>query len=442
MLISEATQVSLSPFYKRADNPGLEWAGIAKKSFKETIGQRGISLYVHLPFCERLCTFCSYKPHITINHKVETVYIDKLIREWQLYLKLFGGKPLVKQIYFGGGTPTFFSPENLEKLISFIKQNAIVPPNAELTIEANVAGTTVSHLITLHKAGFKAIRLGIQDFDWKVQEEIKRRQDPLKVQHITALARSIGFEAIHYELLYGLPHQSRKTMISSIYKIKELMPERITLMKYQHEPKVSPGQKSFEMHLPVPEETLKLAEIGREMLMDAGYTEIGMGTYVLKKDPLYKAFHTKSIHRNQMGYTRFNTGLTVGIGAGAVGDTWNAIASNIKNIRDYYQCIDKGDLPVQAVREMSSEELLLRNHFYNLQCHLQTSWNGEEKSVVQKAEKRLRGYPFQNLIKFTESGLKVKKAGRQYIQAICCALNDVMATSGQTDKLMHPNGSI
>ncbi|MBA3901225.1 MAG: coproporphyrinogen dehydrogenase [Bacteroidetes bacterium] len=397
------------------ENVAAHWKNLLLEKFNATNGTKGISLYVHLPFCERLCTFCSFKPHITINHKVEQIYVDMLLKEWQLYLALFEKKPIIKQIYFGGGTPTFFTPENLKRIINFIKDTAEVSPKAELSIEANISNTSALHLTTLYKAGFNTISFGIQDFDHEVQQTIRRTQATGKVFHITSLARSVGFKVVNYDILYGLPNQSRKTIINTIYRINEIKPERISLLQYIHDPKSFPSQKPYEQKLPVPEEAMKLAEIARCMLLESGYTEIGMGVFVLKKDPLYKAFKHKTIHRNLMGYTQYQTEITVGIGAGAISDVWDAIAINRKKIRKYYQCLENGEIPINSCFKIDGAKLALRNHIYNLQCNLQTSWEGNEKGYLLKISKRFQSYPFQNLIKVSETGIKIKKAGRQYI---------------------------
>ncbi len=182
-----------------------QWTASVKKSFDETNATDGISLYIHLPFCESLCTYCGCNTRITVNHAVEEPYITALLNEWELYLKVFKDKPRIKELHLGGGTPTFFAPHNLKRLINGITSQAIVCDTAEFSVEAHPNNTTTEHLTTLYELGFRRLSLGIQDFDPKVQTIVNRIQTFETVEKTVTTARNIGYTSINFDLIYGLP---------------------------------------------------------------------------------------------------------------------------------------------------------------------------------------------------------------------------------------------
>ena len=252
--------------YWDATPPTIEqWKSSVKRSFIETNASDGISIYIHLPFCESLCTYCGCNTRITVNHTVEMPYITALLKEWKMYLNIFGETPRIKEIHLGGGTPTFFSPEHLNQLIGEIVSTSIICSDAEFSFEAHPNNTTFEHLQTLYKLGFKRLSLGIQDFDPKVQAIVNRIQSFENVEKVVNQARNIGYTSINFDLIYGLPLQTRKSVIDTINKVNILKPNRIAFYSYAHVPWVKPGQRKFtEADLPVDEEKRALYEIGKE----------------------------------------------------------------------------------------------------------------------------------------------------------------------------------
>ncbi|MFN7014883.1 MAG: coproporphyrinogen-III oxidase family protein, partial [Bacteroidia bacterium] len=185
-----------------------EWKNEVKKAFTATNDIEGISIYIHLPFCESLCTYCGCNTRITVNHAVEEPYINALLKEWKMYLEVFHTIPNIKEIHLGGGTPTFFSAENLKQLISTIVATSNVLSDAEFSFEAHPNNTQLSHLKTMYDLGFRRLSLGIQDFNDKVQEAINRKQSFEQVKNITQLAREERYTSINFDLIYGLPFQT------------------------------------------------------------------------------------------------------------------------------------------------------------------------------------------------------------------------------------------
>ncbi|MFM6954013.1 MAG: coproporphyrinogen-III oxidase family protein, partial [Sphingobacteriaceae bacterium] len=195
------------PYWDSTPPSEETWKKLVKKSFDCTNAQDGISVYIHLPYCESLCTYCGCNTRITKNHKVEEPYINAVLKEWDSYLEVFQQKPQIKEIHLGGGTPTFFSPENLGQLLKGILAKADIHPEAEFSFEAHPNNTSEAHLKALAEVGFRRLSLGIQDFDPKVQFIINRIQTFEQVLEVTKQARALGYHSINYDLIYGLPLQ-------------------------------------------------------------------------------------------------------------------------------------------------------------------------------------------------------------------------------------------
>ena len=313
-----------------------EWKELVKACFKKTNSINGISLYIHLPFCESLCTYCACNTRITVNHKVEEPYLESVLNEWKLYLELLTEKPRIKEIHLGGGTPTFFSPVNLQRLLAGILNKVEVCDDHDFSFEGHPSNTTSEHLQTLFDLGFKRVSFGIQDFDPIVQDVINRYQSYEEVDNVVREARRIGYASINFDLVYGLPLQKLETITDTIAKVIQLNPDRIAFYSYAHVPWIKPGQRKFtEKDLPVDVEKRKLYEKGLEMFNLAGYEDIGMDHFAKKSDPLYTSMKEKTLHRNFMGYTDKYTELMISLGVSAISDTCNSFGQNIKVVEAY-----------------------------------------------------------------------------------------------------------
>src|SRR5690606_19061602 len=187
-----------------------EWKKSILETFRETNDSEGISLYLHLPFCESLCTYCGCNKRITKNHKVEDPYIEAVLEEWHMYRRIFGKRAILRELHLGGGTPTFFSPRNLKWLVSAILENVEIHPVHDISFEEHPNNTTIQHLLVLYDQGFRRVSFGVQDLDMKVQGAINRIQPSKNVKDVTAAARAIGYTSINFDLIYGLPFQTLK----------------------------------------------------------------------------------------------------------------------------------------------------------------------------------------------------------------------------------------
>lgn len=412
------------------DEPGFSadaWTASFKKSFEESNDKEGISIYIHLPFCESLCTFCACHKRITKQHSVEKPYIETVLKEWEMYMDLFGSKPKIKELHLGGGTPTFFSPENLKLLLNGIFSLSDIDSSPEFSFEGHPNNTQTGHLKTLYDLGFRRCSFGVQDYNKKVQQTINRLQPFEKVQAVTQVARDVGFESISHDLVFGLPHQSWETMSDTIEKTKSLKPDRIAFYSYAHVPWVKGvGQRGFEeSDLPTPEVKRELYEKGKNLLEELGYVEIGMDHFALPTDSLYKSMQDKTIHRNFMGYSSSSTQLMVGLGMSAISDSWYAFAQNDKSVEGYTERVNRGELPVFRGHILTEEDLVVRHHILNIMCHLQTSWQDADMQLPEMPEimNRLEEMQHDGLIEICSDHLQVTEKGRTFVRNIAMAFD-------------------
>ncbi|RAJ85428.1 oxygen-independent coproporphyrinogen-3 oxidase [Chitinophaga dinghuensis] len=404
-----------------------QWKALLKKSFDASNESEGMSLYIHLPFCEKLCTYCGCNKHITVNHQVEGPYITALLKEWKLYTDVFDGKPRIRELHFGGGTPTFFSAAHLGQLLSGIFETAELLPDAALSFEGHPNNTTREHLELLYQFGFRRVSLGIQDFDPKVQEIINRIQPFETVEAVMKHARETGFTSINFDLIYGLPLQTINSVTDTIEKVMQLRPDRISFYSYAHVPWIKGvGQRKYdEADLPKDAEKRKLYEKGRALFTAAGYTEIGMDHFALPGDELYTAWNAGSLHRNFMGYTVLHTSLLVGLGASSIGDNWYAYVQNEKSTAAYQEKVNKGEFPVIRGHILTHEDLLIRGHIHDLMCNFETSWRKADTQcdAVMEGIERLQELEHDGLVEVMPDRVAVTPAGRTFIRNICMAFD-------------------
>lgn len=419
------------------------WAEYVKSAFDISNDEDGISLYIHLPFCESLCTYCGCNTRITKNHAVEDPYIDAVLTEWTMYCKIFGRKPVIKELHLGGGTPTFFSPANLQRLIRGILKYAVVHHDGAFSIEGHPANTTLEHLEILHELGFRRLSLGIQDFDPKVQFIINRIQTFAQVEQVTNWARQTGYTSINYDLIYGLPLQTRNSLIDTIKKVSLLMPDRIAFYSYAHVPWLKPGQRRYtEHHLPSADEKRALYTVGHDMFTALGYHDIGMDHFALRSDSLYEAEQNQTLHRNFMGYTNQYTRLLVGLGVSSISDTWDAYAQNVKNVEEYIKIVAQGELPVIKGHCLTSDDMIIRKHILNIMCKGETHWNYHEEFSYEFAEglTRMQALEDDGLIEVDSWHLTVTPLGKSFLRNICMALDARLWADKPTSQLFSLAG--
>ena len=415
------------PYWNKDGISKENWVHSFKKSFTESNQSEGISLYIHLPFCESLCTFCACHKHITKRHEVEEDYIDTVLKEWKLYADLVAEKPIIKEIHLGGGTPTFFASSQLKKLIDGLFKLADRHENYEFSLEGHPNNTTREQLQTLFNLGFTRISFGVQDYDPIVQKAIHRVQPFENVEKVTRLSREIGFTSVSHDLIFGLPFQTKENVIETIKKTKQLSPDRISFYSYAHVPWIKGvGQRGFnESDLPKDDQKRELYEIGKALFSEMGYVEIGMDHFALKTDSLFKATKEKTLHRNFMGYTASKTQLMIGLGMSAISDSWYAFAQNVKTVKEYQKLVNQGEIPIFRGHLLSEEDLIVRKHILNIMCHFKTTWNLDEKQIVdlKKQTELLLEMAQDGLIHIKENSIEIPEHARPYVRNICMAFD-------------------
>ncbi|MBL1222626.1 oxygen-independent coproporphyrinogen III oxidase [Chryseobacterium sp. L7] len=409
------------PYWDETTFSPEKWRDSVIRSFHESNAEEGISIYIHLPFCEALCTFCACHKRITKQHSVEIPYLESVLKEWKLYLELFEERPKLKELHLGGGTPTFFSPKNLKTLLEGIFETVDIAEHPEFSFEGHPNNTTKDHLQTLYDLGFRRVSFGVQDYDPKVQKAINRIQSYEKVKEVTELAREIGYRGISHDLVFGLPHQNWEAMEHTIRKTMELKPDRLAFYSYAHVPWVKGvGQRGFdENDLPSGEEKRRLYEDGKKLLEDLGYIEVGMDHFSLEHDDLYQSLIQKKLHRNFMGYTSSNTQLMVGLGMSAISDSWYAFAQNVKTVEEYQKIVEEGQIPVVKGHILDEEDLTVRRHILNLMCQLETTFTDKNSFPgLENALEMLEEMERDELVEIYDNQIKITEKGRAFTRNV------------------------
>jgi oxygen-independent coproporphyrinogen-3 oxidase len=402
------------------------WEEHVRDAYLHHAAGEGIALYIHLPYCESLCTYCGCNTRITVNHQVESPYVETLCQEWELYLKQLPEKPLVNEIHLGGGTPTFFSPENLEKLIRYILERCTVSEHPEFSFEGHPNNTTYDHLKTLHRLGFRRVSFGVQDLDPVVQDTIHRIQPKENVDQVIQWARQLGYTSINLDLVYGLPKQTLPSIAMTMEAVIQWRPDRIAFYSYAHVPWIKPGMRKFtEEDLPNHEDKRALYEHGRSWLEEHGYAEIGMDHFALKTDSLYTAFEQRKLHRNFMGYTTTDTHLLIGLGVSAISDSTSAFVQNYKTVETYMDSIHSHKLALCKGHELTPAEMNIRHHITQLMCHFTTTLEPGDGAAETIAERKGEWDEMEKdgLVTLSGNLIQVTDLGKLFVRNICMGLD-------------------
>jgi len=414
-----------------------QWQRAVEKAFDETNDTKGISLYIHLPFCESLCTYCACNTRITKNHTVEEAYSRAVMAEWDLYRYIFGRQPVIRELHIGGGTPTFFSPKNLKKLLQGILSKAIIHPDHEFSFEGHPNNTTTEHLQALYELGFRRVSYGVQDLDLKVQQAIHRLQPFENLESVVKASRDTEFASIGFDLIYGLPYQTIESISTTFGKVIQLKPDRIAFYSYAHVPWIKPGQRGYE-DADIPSDVYKrsLYETGCRLLTRAGYQDIGMDHFALPHDSLYQAMRKGDLHRNFMGYTTSHTDLLIGLGASAISDAKYAYAQNMKQVEHYERMVLHHELAVVKGHIQTEQDRLIKKCILNLAC------NGELKvELLQRVEDplmldELKVMHKEGLLHVKSETIKITPLGKAFIRNICSVFDKRMKSiNPESDKI-------
>ncbi|GGD84461.1 oxygen-independent coproporphyrinogen III oxidase [Planktosalinus lacus] len=415
------------PYWNESSFTTDAWRKRLKIQFDRFNENEGISLYIHLPFCESLCTFCGCHKRITKRHEVEDPYINAILKEWQLYKQLLVEKPVIKEIHLGGGTPTFFSPDNLTRMIKGILKDAILDKDYSFSFEGHPNNTTKEHLQALYDVGFRRVSYGVQDYNMAVQIAIHRIQPFENVKNVTEWAREIGYTSVSHDIIFGLPYQTLEHVKYTIEKTKELQPDRIAFYSYAHVPWIKGnGQRGFsEENLPAAKLKRTQYETGKRLLESLGYIEIGMDHFALPYDELSMAMKNNTLHRNFMGYTTTQSKIMIGLGVSSISDSWTAFAQNEKKIEEYYKLLEENEIPVYRGHLLTQKDQIIRKHILNLMCNLKTEWTSTDEEMINFSEikENLKEIEKDGLISIHSNSIIVLEKGRPFVRNVCMAFD-------------------
>ena len=389
------------------------------------------SLYVHLPFCESLCTFCGCNTVITRDHGRSKPYIDRVLRELDTYLQIV---PALRdrrlcELHLGGGTPTFATAEELGYLVDGIRsrlateetQKKHVAPFAG-SVEADPRVTSAAQLHALGERGFTRLSLGVQDFNEETQQLVNRVQSPALVASLVAAARAAGYESINFDLIYGLPGQTPESMRVLTETIVDLSPDRLAVYSFARVPWIKPAQRRFrDDQIPAGAQKRELYDIVREGLRAAGYLEIGMDHFARPTDSLARAAEAGTLHRNFMGYAETRTSALLGLGVSAISETRDCYHQNEKVLPLYERRIDACEIPTLRGHRLSAAEQQRRDQILALMTTFEAPLHGSDAS---EARSFLAPLVADGLVAIAERRLTVTPKGRPFLRNIAAFFDD------------------
>ncbi len=399
-------------------------------------GAGPLSLYFHLPFCETRCWFCGCTTIITRRHDWADSYVQDLTREVDLVLERLDRSRPVAQMHFGGGTPTFFSPEALLRLGRLVERSFSFTPDAEISVEIDPRRVTPAHIGALRSIGVNRASLGIQDTDPAVQKAIHREQPQALNRRTVQWLRDAGVSSVSLDLIYGLPLQTVDTINRTIDDALELAPDRLSIFGYAHVPWIKPAQRIFDQRqqLPGPEERLAMFSLMRERLLNAGYVDVGLDHFARPEDELARAHATGGLQRNFQGYsTRAGTSLYA-FGISAISQTPDSYRQNYKSLALYRAALAERRLPVERGYRMTAEDQRRRRLIMGIMCDrrldfaaLQQELNVEVKTEYARELQALQPFGADGLVEIDDAGLRVLPPGEPLLRVIAMQFDAYLA---------------
>lgn len=407
--------------------------GFREKEYLEALHSRGadasnkpLSLYIHIPFCNTICYYCGCNKIITKDKGRADAYIEYLEKEMKLLAPHLGGRHPLSQLHFGGGTPTFLSDNQLERVFEMIRKYFQLIPNGEYSIEIDPRKVSRETVLKLGKLGFNRMSVGIQDFDPKVQAAVNRIQSYEETKEVIDAAREAGFKSVSVDLIYGLPYQTSESIKTTIDTVLSLDPDRLALYHYAHLPHVFKPQRRIDTAaVPGSEEKLDMLQYCVQTLTERGYVFIGMDHFAKPDDELSVALEKGLLQRNFQGYSTYADCDLVAIGVSSIGKIGNTYSQNERDIDAYYAAIDEGRLPVMRGYQLNQDDILRRNIIQDLMCRFALDYRVYEDisgtpfdRYFQDELADLEKLADLGLVSLNKQGLTVTPKGRFLIRNI------------------------
>ncbi len=399
-------------------------------SISNSISQtKPLSLYLHLPFCNTVCFYCACNKIITANRERAAPYLKDLHREIELQARLFGQDRPVKQMHWGGGTPTFISDDQMQELMQVLRRNfgLLNDDSGEYSIEIDPREVRAETITLLRSLGFNRMSLGVQDFDTDVQKAVNRIQSYEQTRSVIEQARGNGFYSVNVDLIYGLPRQSVKSFANTVDQVISMAPDRIAIYNYAHLPHLFKTQKQInEQDLPAPSEKLDILGHAIDALTEAGYIYIGMDHFAKPDDQLAIAQRNGNLYRNFQGYSTNADCDVVGMGVTSISKIHESYSQNYRTLEEYHAAVEKGQIPVFRGYLLDLDDRIRRDVISQLICHFELEFSEIEdiygisfSDYFKNELGSLLAFQDDGLIVFSGNGIEVLPAGRFFIRNIC-----------------------
>lgn len=385
-----------------------------------------LSLYVHIPFCESLCFYCACNKIVTKHHERAAEYLSYLGREIDLYIAKLGTGQAISQLHLGGGTPTFFSDDELAELMAMLRRNFTLVPGGEYSIEIDPRTVTEQRLAHLADIGFNRLSFGVQDFDLEVQKAVHRVQPAEQVFELVAAARKLGFESVNIDLIYGLPKQTAESFQRTLTQVASLRPDRIALYAYAHLPeRFKPQRRIHEADLPPAADKLSMLSNAIAAFLGNGYVYVGMDHFALPDDALAIAKRQGRLHRNFQGYSTQPDCDQISLGVSAIGRVGATYSQNSKTLEEYYDRLDQGQLPIVRGLPLTRDDLVRRAVIMSLMCQGQLLYESinlayliDFKKYFEPELLRLGQLAQDGLIEIDDTGIQVTGTGWFFVRGV------------------------
>ena len=420
-------------FVEAFDAQALEGA-LAKRAIGGV--SRPLSLYFHIPFCNTICYYCACNKIITKDHGRSARYLKYLDKEIGLQAEHLGGSRQVTQLHLGGGTPTFLSHDEMRYLLDSVRSRFTLVPNGEYSIEVDPRKVDFATVKMLAELGFNRMSVGVQDFNAEVQVAVNRVQSIDETRLVMDAARDTGFRSISMDLIYGLPKQNVISFNHTLEQVLELSPDRISLYSYAHLPGLFKPQRRITVgELPSADAKLQILQLAIRRLTDAGYVYIGMDHFAKPDDELTVAQRQGRLHRNFQGYSTQAECDLLAFGVSAIGKIGPVYTQNVKTLDEYYDVLDRNELPVLRGIELTADDLLRRSIIQSLMCNFELSMAAIEiahlvdfREYFASELEDLRTMEAAGLVKIDEEWISVQPAGRLLVRGIAMLFDRYIRT--------------
>jgi len=401
--------------------------------------RRGLSLYVHIPFCDTLCYYCGCNMVATGDYDKAERYLAVLEQEMARVAALTHAQRRVEQLHWGGGTPTYLKPADIRRLMDAIRSHFRLAPEAEMGCETDPRELTREHLAALRECGFNRLSIGVQDLDERVQKAVNRVQPAAMIGQVYAWARELGFASINMDLIVGLPHQTVASFSRTLDQVLAWAPDRFAVFAYAHVPWMKRHQKLIrEEDLPDFATRLDLQQLIHDRLGAAGYVNIGMDHFAKPEDELVQAQRAKTLWRNFQGYTTHKDCDIYAFGASSISQTREVYMQNEKNLKKYQERVAAGHLPVERGLRLTREDLIRRDLITRIMCDLElsyadfsTTWGIDFGAHFQDALAELPPLAIDGLIELSDAGLRVTDLGRLFLRNIAMCFDSYLRQAGE-----------